>query len=371
MFSALKKLALGLGLIVGTAVVLLYSDLDSRRVEVHSKTRALRVAVVQQISIPALDDGFTGVLAGLRERGYSDGARMTISRYNAQGDISTGNAIAKEVTSSNFDLILSLSTVSLQTIANANRYATPPRRHVFALVSDPYAVGVGISRDNHLDHPPYMTGLGSMAPVQEAFEIARQMLPGLKRVGLVWDPSEANSVVTTTLARQVCASMGITLVEANAENSTAIGDATASLLSRGVQAIWISPDLIASHGLDLIVSKAKIARIPVFTSIPKAGGSGALFELGADYDAIGRLAGNLAADVLDGRDPKAIPVENVIPVTLQINKLALKGLRENWRISDDVLQRAGLVLDESGSHRKIATREGAEASPVAHGADGK
>jgi ABC-type uncharacterized transport system substrate-binding protein len=352
MFDALKRLALGLALIGGAAILLLYSDLDARRVEVHSKNRVMRVAVVQQISIPALDDGLAGLLAGLRGRGYSDGGRMILSKFNAQGDISTGNAIAKEVTSSNFDLIVSLSTVSLQTIANANRYATPPRHHVFALVSDPDAVGVGINRDNHLVHPPYMTGFGSMAPVQEAFEVARQMLPGLKRVGLVWDPAEANSVVTTDLARKVCNSMGISLVEANAENSTAIGDATASLLSRGVQAIWISPDLVASHGLDLIVSKAKIARIPVFTSIPKSGGSGALFELGADYDDIGRTAGNLAADVLDGREPKDIPVENVIPVALQINKNALKGLRENWKISDDQLHRASLIIDETGVRRK-------------------
>lgn len=368
MIAALRKLALGLALIVGVAVVLLCSDLDSRQAEGHRKDRVMRVAVVQQISIPALDDGLTGALAALKNRGYSDGGRILLSKFNAQGDISTGNAIAKEVTSSNFDLILSFSTVSLQTIANANRFATPHRRHVFALVSDPYGAGVGVSRENHLLHPPYMTGLGSMAPVQEAFEIARQMLPALKRVGLVWDPSEANSVATTTLARKTCASMGITLYEANAENSTAIGDATASLLSRGVQAIWVSPDLIASHGLNLIISKATAARIPVFTSIPSTNGSGALFELGADYNAIGAMAGNLAADVLDGRDPKGVPVDNVIPIVLQINKLTLKGFRENWHVPDDLLSRATLVVDETGMHRKDASGAASATSPAGPGA---
>jgi putative tryptophan/tyrosine transport system substrate-binding protein len=357
MVAVLKKLALGLALIAGAAAVLLYSDLDSRRVEVHSKARVLRVAMVQQISIPALDDGVTGAVEALKERGYSDGGRMVLSKYNAQGDISTGNAIAKEVTSSNFDLILSFSTVSLQTIANANRFATPPRRHVFGMVTDPYAVGVGVNRENHSIHPAYMTGVGSLPPVQDAFQLARQMLPPLERVGLVWDPSEANSTVTTMLARKICASMGITLVEANAENSTAIGDATASLLSRDVQIIWVSPDLIASHGLELIVSKARAARIPVFTSVPSGGVSGALFELGADYLAIGRVEGKLAADVLDGRDPQGIPVENVIPVTLKINKLARKGLRQNWEISNDMVQRADVVVDETGIHRKPAMSE--------------
>lgn len=350
MLAALKKMALGLALIAASAAILLYSDIDSRHVQAHAKNHVVRVAIVQQISIPALDDGVTGALAALKERGYVDGGRMILRQYNAQGDISTGNAIAREVTSGDFDLIFSFSTVSLQTIANANRFATPPRKHVFALVSDPYAVGVGVSRDNHLQHPPYMTGVGSLAPVEDAFKVARQMNPRLKRVGLVWDPSEANSVVTTQLARQVCKSMGIALVEADAENSTAISDATASLLSRGVEAIWISPDLIASHGLPLIVSKARAAKIPVFTSIPAPNSTGALFELGADYLAIGHVAGNLAADVLDGRDPATVPVDNVMPVTLTVNKLALKGLRDAWTLPPDVLARATVIEDETGRH---------------------
>lgn len=365
MVAALKKLTLGLALIVGAAAVLLYSDLDSRHVEVQSKSRVVRVAAVQQISIPALDEGLAGALEALKERGYSDDGRIAVTKYNAQGDVSTANAIAKNVTSGDFDLILSFSTVSLQTIANANRFATPPRNHVFSLVSDPYAAGVGVSRENHLNHPAYMTGLGSLAPVQQVFELARRMQPTLRRVGLAWDPSEVNSVVTTTLARKVCASMGITLVEANAENSTAIAEATASVLSRGVQALWVSPDLIASHGLDLIISKARTAQIPVFTSIPTSGVSGALFELGANYDAIGRVAGNLAADVLDGRDPAGVPVENVMPIRLQVNKLALAKLHERWKIPDDVAERANVVVDESGVHVNSAPATLTDASSTA------
>ncbi len=367
MLAVLKKMALGLVLILGSAAILLYSDLDSRRVQARPSSRVKRVAIVQQISIPALDDGILGALAALKDRGYADGGRMILHQYNAQGDISTGNAIAKEVTSADNDLVFSFSTVSLQTIANANRFATPPRRHVFALVSDPYAVGVGISRENHLQHPPYMTGVGSLAPVEDAFKLARQLRPSLKKVGLVWDPSEANSVVTTTIARKVCASMGITLIEADAENSTAINDAVASIITRGVEAIWISPDLIASHGLDLIVRKARLAKIPVFTSIPRATSSGALFELGADYFQIGRVAGNLAADVLDGRDPSTVPVDNVMPITLQIDKLALKDLKDKWDLPPDLLARANIVEDETGRHTQTPTA--AQAAPGAGSAN--
>ena len=85
MVAALKKLTLGLCLIAGAAAVLLYSDLDSRRGEAHSQGRVVRVAMVQQISVSALDDGLTGAISALKDRGYSDGSRMILSKYKRSG----------------------------------------------------------------------------------------------------------------------------------------------------------------------------------------------------------------------------------------------------------------------------------------------
>ena len=351
----LKKIALGLSLIAASAAILLYSDLSSRTGGAGGKANSgqqQRVAIVEQTSTPPLDDGLTGALAALKERGYADGGRMVVRRYNAQGDIATANAIAKEVTSGDFDLVISASTISLQTIANANRFATPPRRHVFGIVTDPYSVGVGVDPQNHAIHPPYMTGVGSMPPIEDTFKLALQMNPGLKRIGLVWNPSDANSVVATKLGRSVCATLGLTLVEANAENSTMVGQATSSLLARGVDAIWASPDLTTQNGIQVIMRQAKVAKIPVFTSMPNSTTIGSLFDLGADYEAIGHVEGDLAADVLDGRDPAKIPVENVMPITLHVDRLVLTGLRDHWELPDAVVQRAEVVVDETGRHVK-------------------
>ena len=349
----LKKVSLGVFLILGASLVLLYSDMGSRSGDKgRDSSRSLQVALVQQTSIPALDEGIAGVLDALKDRGYSDGARIALHRYNAEGDIATANAVATEVTSSDNDLILTISTISLQTVANANRRATRPRRHVFGIVTDPYSIGVGVGSENHSIHPQYMTGIGSMPPIAELFQLARQMRPGLKRVGLVWNPAEANSVISTNAGRAVCSSMGIELVEANAENATMVGDAVSSVLSRNVEAIWISPDLTTGHGLDVIIRKAVLAKVPVFSSIPFEKTSGTLFDLGANYHAIGYQMGNLAADVLDGRDPATIPVENMTLSKLQINRLALKNLRDTWTIPDSALARADIVVDETGRHAK-------------------
>ena len=137
----------------------------------------------------------------LAENGFIDQKTILLRRFNAESDIATANAIARELTGGQFDLILTATTVSMQTVAAANR--DKKVRHVFGLVSDPFAAGVGISRENPLEHPPYLTGLGTMQPIRETFEVARKVYPGLKTVGTPWNPAEANSLANLTLARSV------------------------------------------------------------------------------------------------------------------------------------------------------------------------
>jgi ABC-type uncharacterized transport system substrate-binding protein len=81
------------------------------------------------------------------------------------------------------DLLVTITTASLQAVANANRAGKTP--HVFGLVSDPYAAGVGISRENHLDHPPHLTGFATMQPADASLRMARELNPGLRPEDLI------------------------------------------------------------------------------------------------------------------------------------------------------------------------------------------
>jgi hypothetical protein len=202
------------------------------------------------------------------------------------------------------------------------------------------------------------------------FRLARELRPELKRVGLVWNSAESNSVAATNLAKAICAELGITLVDANAENSTSVAEAAASVLSRGVDALWVSPDVTVAVAVDAVLAAAKRARVPVFTSIPGNAAKGALFDLGADYFGIGSAQGQLAADVLDGKDPATIPVENLMPVKLEVNRLALAGLRDRWELPDSVVARANAVIDESGRHVKPAPPTSGAAGSLPGGSAG-
>jgi ABC-type uncharacterized transport system substrate-binding protein len=331
----MKRLWLGLALIAATSSILLISDLNQRRASAGSVPR---IAILQHASQVILDDAIRGIMAALSEGGFTEGRTMTVQRFNAENDIATANSIARELVSGKFDLIITATTLSLQTVARAN--VAGKVKHVFGIVSDPAGAGVGVSRDNPLEHPKYMAGIGTMQPVREVFDLARQSYPALKTVGVAWNPAESNSEANVRLARQVSNELGIKLMEATVENSSGVFEAASSLVSRGVDAIWVGGDLTVVVAIDSVLAAAKRGRIPVFTSIPGNAEKGAIFDLGADYFEVGRQTGSIAAQVLSGVDPATIPVRNVVPEKIPVNTAVLETLKAPWHIPDEVVARA-------------------------------
>jgi ABC-type uncharacterized transport system substrate-binding protein len=361
MLEIVKRLALGTVLIVLAASVLLYTDRGSRNrsrrgtVAAAHDGKIFRVALVQHASLEVLEQGVEGMLSALAERGYADGERLEIRHYNAEADIGTANAIAKEVTSGAFDLILSVSTVSLQTIHNANNVGarTP---HVFGLVSDPYSAGVGIEATNHLIHPPWLAGSGCLQPIEKILKTAQMMRPELKSVGLVWNAAEANSLAQTKIARLVCAQMSLELIEATAENSSAVLEAVNSVVARGADSVLITGDVTVSLATDQVIAACSRAAIPVFSALPPTIARGTLFDLGANYYEIGRHIGGIAADVLDGKNPAEMSIENYVPMIFLYNDTVLASLNDRWTLPDTLRREAAGWITGTATNLAVLSR---------------
>jgi len=349
-----KRLLLGVVLIVSASAALLLSDLGRRTAGARTMPR---VGLLQHASTMLLDEGTRGTIDGLAEHGFVDGKTIVIDKFNAQGDISVGNSIAKEMVNGRYDLLLTMSTLSLQAVANANRNGRTVQ--VFGLVADPVVAGVGISRSNALDHPRNLVGIGSFLPVQDAFGIAREMFADLKSVGVAWNPAEANSRAFVEKAREVCKGLGMELLEANVENSNSVLEAEDSLVARGAEVLWIGGDVTVSVAADSVVAVGRRARIPVFSITPGKPDRGTLFDYGADFYQIGRQTGELASRILRGADPAQIPVTNEVPIHFVVNTAATKGLKQPWSVPDDILRRANVIVDEAGIHNQaVATQAG-------------
>src|SRR5689334_13551662 len=118
MLFVLKRLSLGL-ILIGTASALLLA-MDGRRREGNGQ-RLPQIAILQHASIGPLDDGVRGMIAGLEAKGFRDGEKAVITRYNAEGDAATASAIAREITDGRYKLVMTSSTLSLQAVASANK----------------------------------------------------------------------------------------------------------------------------------------------------------------------------------------------------------------------------------------------------------
>jgi putative tryptophan/tyrosine transport system substrate-binding protein len=342
-----KRLALGFVLILSASAVLLLSDVGRRTAGTRSMPH---LGLLQHASTLLLDQGTQGTIDALAENGLVEGKSVVIDKFNAHGDISVGNSIAKQMVNARYDLLITMSTLSLQAVANANRGSNTVQ--VFGLVADPVVAGVGVSRTNPLEHPRNLVGIGSFLPVEDAFGIAREMFPPLKKVGVAWNPAEANSRAFVEKARETCRQSGIELLEANVENSNAVLEAEDSLVARGAEALWIGGDVTVSVAADSVVAVGRRAGIPVFSITPGKPDRGTLFDYGADFYQIGKQTGDLAARILRGADPAQIPIKNEVPINFVVNSTVTKGLRQPWSVPDAILRRANVVVDESGIHKR-------------------
>jgi ABC-type uncharacterized transport system substrate-binding protein len=338
MLRRLKHLWLGLALIAVASGILLWSDFDRRQKQRPAAQRIPRVAVFQFASTALLDDSVRGVVDGLAKEGFVDGQTIKLERFNASGDYATANTIARDLVSSGYDQLITISTPALQVMAAANRDGKTP--HVFGAVTDPYGSGVAITGTAPNQHPPHLVGIGTFQPVTAAFAIAQQMCPQLRRVGVVWSPTEHNSEACVQKARAACLAQGLELIEANAGNTSEVPEALRAVLAREVDAIWVGGDTVAVSSIGAIVAIAKASRVPVFTNDPTDVSRGALFSLGASYPEVGGTVAKLSARLLRGADARMIGVENVVPERLALSTGPRDSWKLPWRVPDELRQRS-------------------------------
>lgn len=260
-FSHLRKVAPGLGLIAMLSLLLLLQDRMNR-----SSHPITRIAILKFSSRQTLDETVQGYVDGLAARGFVAGKNIEIVHFNAENDLPTANTIASEIVGSRFDMVLTASTPALQVMANANKNGAVT--HLFGTVTDPFISGVGLQREHPEIRPPHLAGIGTFQPVEKAFVVARAMNPRLKKVGVTWCRSETCSEACVNIARTVCDSLGIELLESVVDQSSGVLEATQALVSRGAEAIWVGGDNVVPE--KLIVNRAALQAAGVSWQLTEA-----------------------------------------------------------------------------------------------------
>jgi putative ABC transport system substrate-binding protein len=254
----------------------------------------LKISILQTIEHPALDATRKGLLEELPKLGYSD---PIVDYQSAQGNAALAVQIAQKFISNSPDIIVAIGTKAAQAAMTATKESKIPV--VFASVTDPLAAKLVTSLDTPTGN---ITGVSNFVAPEPQFKFFKKRLPSLKKLGIVYDPGEPNSVALNTMMDKAAKELGLELVYAIAAKTSDVFAASQSLCGK-VDAIFVNNDNTALSAFKSVVKAAQSCGIPAFVSDVDIVDQGALAALGPDQLDLGRQVARIVDKIL--KNPKA------------------------------------------------------------------
>ena len=276
-----------------------------------------------------------GVKQGLTDLGKVEGTDVTFVYESAQGNPATAAQIARQFVGDAPAVIVPISTPSAQ----AALAATTDIPIVFSAVTDPVAAQLVAS----IEAPGgNVTGVSDMAPIGDHIALIKEITPNVTRLGVLFNPGEANSVSSVTLLKSEAEAAGITIVEGPATKSADV-QAAARALVGNVDAIYVPTDNTIVSALESAIGVANEAKLPLYAADTDSVARGALAAVGFNYFDVGVQTAALVDQVLNGENPGAIPVVFASGTDLQVNQATAAAI--GIELPQAVLDRASKVIE--------------------------
>lgn len=292
---------------------------------------AYTVSINQFVEHPSLNASVVGFMDELKESGLD----IKYNMHNAQGNMPTVLQIVSQIQGENPDLILAVATPSAQ--ATAQKVKNTPV--LFTAVTDP--VSAGLVKSNEAPGAN-VSGTTDMNPIHEQVSLIRTLQPEAKRLGVIYNAGEANSVVQVALLKAEASSQGFSVEEATTPNSAGIYQAAKSLVGR-VDAIYLPTDNTIISALEPIIKVGVESKIPVYTGEADSVRRGAVASEAIDYYRLGRQTGELAVKIfVEGASPANLPVEALKTTSLIINLGAAEKM--GLQIPQEIKDKASAVI---------------------------
>jgi putative ABC transport system substrate-binding protein len=258
------------------------------------------VAIIVMSDTPQLVEVKDGVLKGLADHGLVEGKNLKVHFRSAQGNFGTAQQIVRQFVGDHPDVIVPITTPT----SEAAVAATKEIPIVFTTVTDPIAAKVVST----LKHPGgNVTGIADVVPTERQLDVVKRLVPNLKRLGVVYDPSLDNSRSTVESIKALAPKMGFTVVESPAMGLNNVPSAGQALAGR-VDAIFVPNDTTVYAAFESLVKIAQDTKTPLFTAERRSVQRGAVATVGYDFFQMGLRTADIVVQVLNGKNPGDIDV---------------------------------------------------------------
>jgi len=292
------------------------------------------VATTAIVEHPALDATRDGVRDELEANGYEEGKNLRFEYESAQGNPATAAQIARKLVGAKPHVIVPISTPSAQAVVAATKDIPV----VFTAVTDP--VGAKLVSDPKKPGGN-VTGVTDLSPIGKHLELIQEITSNAKRIGVLHNPGEANSLSLLQLLKTEAGPRGLEIIEAPATKSSDVLSAAQSLIGKA-DVIYIPTDNTIVSALEAVIRVGTENKIPVYAGDTDSVPRGAMAALGFNYYDVGRQTGKIVVRILKGEKPGDIPVEGIETTELYVNLKAAE--RMGVTIPESVVARAKQVV---------------------------
>jgi putative ABC transport system substrate-binding protein len=299
--------------------------------------RVPRIGYLSPVSATLIrDDMFR---QGLRELGYIEGTNIIIEYRFADGQFDRLPALAAELVELNVDVIVTAVTQA----SLAARDATRTIPIVIAGVSDP--VGSGLI--TNLARPGgNITGTSSQTSevVGKSLELLKEVVPGMSRVAVLWNPS--NAVFQAQMlkhAESAAAALRVQPREFGVKNADELHVGLKAIAREQPDALLVLADPFLISHQKSIVDFALNSRLPAIYATKEHARAGGLMTYGPNIEGQFRRAAAYVDKILKGAKPADLPVEQPTQFELVINLRTARALSITIPIT--LLGRADEVIE--------------------------
>lgn len=250
-----------------------------------------KVVIATLVSHPALDQLISSLKEEMKAVGWEEGRNITYIMKNANGNVQLAATIANEANSLNPDAVVPITTPMTQAVVKAVKAPI-----VFSAVTDPVGAKVVPSLEQSVER---VTGVSDAWPYEAQLRLLKEILPSVKRVGVLFNPGDAASDYGMKQIRALAPRLDLTLVEGACNTPADVAPVTESLIDR-VDALYLSSDATVISGFAAASRVSFRAKKPLIVGDSGTVEQGGLAAVSVGYAGVGRETARLLDRVLKG-----------------------------------------------------------------------
>jgi putative ABC transport system substrate-binding protein len=319
------------------AALLLGALLAGSALGAQSPARPYRIGILSNAFVPGIPP-IMGLRAGLKSEGLEDGRDVKFDIRSTGSDEKKTTTLAAELAKEHPDVIVAIGEAETR----AAMAAAPRTPVVFNQIADPVAIGLVGSMARPGGN---LTGVSNLYTelVPKRLELARELVPNLRRVLLVYDAGDLATAAGARAAQEAAARLKLNVVVRAVRTQD---DAVRELKTATARDVLLAPATLNLNLMELILNLNLYVVSPAIFPASFWVQAGGVASYGVDYYAEGLQTARLVAKLLRGARPVDLPVEGVNKIEMAINRKTLKAF--GVTVSPALAVRADRVFEGIG-----------------------